>query len=135
MKQAALFLVAVLSAGLDASGVRAADRAPVSMRDPFAVPLEAVHDDGRRNPLQRYPLKDLRLVATVFGIDSPRALVEDPTGLGFVIRVGHVLGTEEARVTRIEAGYLHLESVEKSATQPAPSFSMALRSKSTGEPE
>jgi hypothetical protein len=54
--------------------------------------------------------------------------VEDPTGLGFVIRVGNVIGKEEARVTRIDSRSLHLESTSAAvAGLPLRRFVLVLR--------
>jgi Tfp pilus assembly protein PilP len=102
---------------LGAASVCAADskQALDSFRDPFAVPVQASPGNRPRDPLRRYALKDLRLVAIVSGTDSPRGLVEDPTGLGFVIHVGNVIGKEEARVTHIDSRSLHLESTSTAA--------------------
>ncbi len=91
---------------------------PVNKRDPFrpaflsktilnskkpmaakvAVPLR------RRQPqtvLEKFELDQLRVVATVTGVANPVAMVQDPKGMGHMVRRGTPMGRNGGRVQRI----------------------------------
>jgi len=55
-----------------------------------------------KTPLQRYELEQLKLVAIMWGINSPAAMVETPDGKGYSIKKGYLIGNREGRVKRIE---------------------------------
>ncbi len=55
-----------------------------------------------KTPLQRYELENLKLVAIMWGINSPVAMVEAPDGKGYKIKKGDLVGSREGRVKRIE---------------------------------
>lgn len=52
-------------------------------------------------PLQRYEISQLKLVAILWGPDAPLAMVEDSTGKGFIISKGSYIGKNDGRVTDI----------------------------------
>lgn len=52
-------------------------------------------------PLQKYELKDLKLVAVVVAENGPTAMLEDPTGYGYVVRTGMLVGPNEGVVERV----------------------------------
>jgi type IV pilus assembly protein PilP len=55
-------------------------------------------------PLQRYEIGQLRLVAVIYDTNTPRAVVEDDAGLGYIIRVGTPIGPNGGQVRAIERG-------------------------------
>ena len=55
-----------------------------------------------KTPLQRYELEQLKLVAIMWGINSPAAMVETPDGKGYSIKKGDLIGSREGRVKRVE---------------------------------
>ena len=55
-----------------------------------------------KTPLQRYELEQLKLVAIMWGLNSPAAMVETPDGKGYSIKKGDLIGNREGRVKRIE---------------------------------
>lgn len=57
----------------------------------------------RRNlsPLERYELGQLKLVGIVWDVKEPKAMVEDAAGLGYIIKVGALIGTNEGKVKTI----------------------------------
>lgn len=59
--------------------------------------------------LGRFDLDQLRVVAVVVGTANPVAMVEDPHGLGHVLRVGMLVGKEQARLMSIEPEGVLLE--------------------------
>lgn len=54
-------------------------------------------------PLQRYDPGQLTVVATVWDISPPRAMVEDSTGMGYIISLGTPIGRNDGVVIAIEA--------------------------------
>lgn len=80
---------------------------PIGKRDPFRSFLSSgsgEQDDTPRTPLQRYDLDQYGLVGIIWGIDRPRALVEDPEHVGHVLEIGTYIGKNWGKVTQISAG-------------------------------
>jgi type IV pilus assembly protein PilP len=81
---------------------------PVGKRDPFqnvfgAKEATPVRVEGRKpTPLQRWSLDQLRLSLTVTGTSSPMAMLEDPEGRGWPIRLGDFVGKNWGKVTSIQ---------------------------------
>lgn len=79
---------------------------PIGKRDPFRSFLasgERQADDVPVTPLQRYEIDQYTLVGVIWGIDRPRALVQDPEGVGHVMEVGTYIGRNWGKVTRISS--------------------------------
>lgn len=80
---------------------------PIGKRDPFRSFLGTGGDgndggdDSPRTPLQRYELDEYRLVGIIWGVDRPRALVEDPDRVGHVMEIGTYIGKNWGKVTQI----------------------------------
>ena len=79
---------------------------PIGKRDPFRAFLAgggrgAGEDDTPRTPLQRFEIDEYRLVGIIWGIDRPRALVEDPDKVGHVMEIGTYIGKNWGKVTQI----------------------------------
>ena len=77
---------------------------PIGKRDPFRSFLaEGVRadDDVPRTPLQRFEIDQYSLVGIIWGIDRPRALVEDPERTGHVMEIGTYVGRNWGKVTQI----------------------------------
>ncbi len=77
---------------------------PAGRRDPFRPFLLDIRPEARPQltPLQRYELGQLTVVATVWEASTPRALVEDSSGMGYIIGVGTPIGRNGGVVTAIE---------------------------------
>ena len=78
---------------------------PTGKRDPFR-PLflmrrPAATTTEPQTPLQRYELGQLRLVGVVYDLAPPRAMVEDSSGLGFILTPGTAIGPNGGVVTAI----------------------------------
>jgi type IV pilus assembly protein PilP len=54
-------------------------------------------------PLERLDLTHLKLVALVWSITAPRAMVEDSAGKGYILTVGTSVGKHHGKVTQITA--------------------------------
>jgi Tfp pilus assembly protein PilP len=64
-------------------------------------------------PLERVDLTALKLVAVVWDIPYPRAMVEDSTGKGYILSLGTRVGKNQGQVTKItSAGVVITEKVE-----------------------
>jgi type IV pilus assembly protein PilP len=72
-------------------------------RDPFrSFILDATNErEDSRGPLEQFDLAQLSVVAVVWGTDNPRAVVNDPSGRGYIVREGTYMGKNEGRVIAI----------------------------------
>jgi type IV pilus assembly protein PilP len=81
---------------------------PIGKRDPFRTFIATADEEEIRSPtpLQRYELEQYKLTGIVWGVDRPRALVEDPEGMGHVIELGTYIGKKWGKVTQITSSQL-----------------------------
>jgi len=73
-------------------------------RDPFrSFILDRLNEEGKqaKGPLEEYDLSQLAVVGVVWDAERPRALVEDPSGRGYVVQEGTAMGKNEGRVITI----------------------------------
>lgn len=82
-------------------------------RDPFR-PLSLRPKASQRarenlSPLERYEIGQLKLVGIIWGIKEPRAMVEDAAGLGYIVKVGTVIGPNEGKVKAIKPAEVVIE--------------------------
>lgn len=80
---------------------------PIGKRDPFRSFLSfgtRTEETTPRTPLQKYEIDQYRLVGIIWGVERPRALVEDPEGIGHVMEIGTYIGRNWGKVTQITAG-------------------------------
>jgi type IV pilus assembly protein PilP len=81
---------------------------PVGKRDPFqnvfavkeVTPVKV--PGAKPTPLQKWPIDRLKLVMTMTGTSSPLAMVEDPDGRGWSVRIGTFVGQNWWKVTSIQ---------------------------------
>jgi type IV pilus assembly protein PilP len=77
---------------------------PEGKPDPFKSyvrQLAAVQEADLSSPLQRFDLSQLTVTGIVWSSERPRALIEDPTGKGYVIQTGAAIGKNRGRVVHI----------------------------------
>jgi type IV pilus assembly protein PilP len=75
---------------------------------------EVVSESG--TPLEKMELKQLKLVAIVWSIREPKAMVEDGAGKGYIITNGTSIGKNKGKVTQItSAGVVVSEKHETSS--------------------
>ncbi len=79
--------------------------APQINRDPFR-PMNLrtkTPPRARENlsPLERFELGQLKIVGIIQDIKEPRALIEDTAGLGYIVKVGTPIGSNDGRVKAI----------------------------------
>jgi len=82
-------------------------------RDPFQ-PLTLRAKATRRpraslSPLERYELGQLKLVGVVSDAKEPRAMIEDSAGLGYIVKVGMLIGPDEGKVRAIKSNEVVIE--------------------------
>jgi type IV pilus assembly protein PilP len=86
---------------------------PAGKRDPFRpFTLNTRIQDRPRehlSPLERYDLGQLRLVGVVWHVKEPRAMVEDGTGLGYIVKVGTPIGANDGKVRAIKPNEIVIE--------------------------
>ena len=80
---------------------------PTGRRDPFRS-YEWEHmkrefaDSQQSGPLEQYDLSQLSLVGVVWDVGRARALVQDPSGMSYVVAAGARMGKNSGLVTRID---------------------------------
>lgn len=88
----------------------------IGKRDPFRpFTLNVRSPRGNRvnlSPLERYELGQLKLVGVVWNIKEPNAVVEDSGGLGYVVKVGTPIGSNEGKVKAIQPEKIVIEEIE-----------------------
>ncbi|HEY1268680.1 MAG TPA: pilus assembly protein PilP [Candidatus Binatia bacterium] len=85
---------------------------PMGKRDPFQPPMKSQAKRRPRenlSPLERYEIGQLSLVGVVWDIKDPRAMVEDSSGLGYVVRVGTPIGPNEGKIKQIKPAEVVIE--------------------------
>jgi type IV pilus assembly protein PilP len=81
----------------------------IGKRDPFRSPLDDLiisHGNEAQCPLCKWEIDQLKLVAVVTGTGNPVAMVEDPDGVGHLVRVNTEVGRLAGRVTAIRRDQL-----------------------------
>ncbi len=79
--------------------------APQTNRDPFR-PMNLrtkTPPRARENlsPLERFELGQLKIVGIIWDLKEPRALIEDTAGLGYIVKVGTPIGSNDGTVKAI----------------------------------
>lgn len=84
-------------------------------RDPFRPFTLDLRPDTQEveilSPLQRYEIAQLRLAGTVADLNPPRAMLQDASGMGFIITPGTPIGRRQGVVKAIENGRVIVEEV------------------------
>jgi type IV pilus assembly protein PilP len=80
---------------------------PTGKPDPFRSYVKVFlsrqkNRESPATPLERFDLSQLRVTAVIWGSERPRALVNDPSGKGYIISVGAPIGKNQGRVIRID---------------------------------
>ena len=86
---------------------------PGARRDPFRPFNLNVRPSARRRenlaPLERYEIGQLKLVGVIWDIKEPKAMVEDSTGLGYVVHIGTPIGVNDGKIKAIKPNELIIE--------------------------
>lgn len=82
-------------------------------RDPFRPITLNVRTNTRRrenlSPLERFEIGQLKLVGVVWNVKEPTALVEDNSGLGYMVKVGTPIGSNDGKVREVRRDSLIVE--------------------------
>ncbi len=77
---------------------------PSGKRDPF-LPTEVIGNIGTVAgpifPLENYDLSQLKLVGIIWEVRAPKAMLLDPSGKGYVVKVGDRVGRHNGHVAKI----------------------------------
>lgn len=69
-----------------------------------------------KTPLQKYEVEQLKLVAIIWGINNPIAMVEAPDGKGYKLKKGDLIGNRDGKVKRIEKDRVVVEEQSTEAS-------------------
>ncbi|MBI3620601.1 MAG: pilus assembly protein PilP [Nitrospirae bacterium] len=77
-------------------------------RDPFRsiIVSGGASTGSMTNPLQQYSVKDLKLIAVIWGQLRTGAMIETPDGKGYTVYVGTTVGNREGVVKQIKPDQL-----------------------------
>ena len=67
------------------------------------------HPSQTLSPLERYELRQLKLVGIVWRVKEPSAMIEDSAGLGYVVKVGTPMGPNDGKVIAIQPDQIIVE--------------------------
>jgi type IV pilus assembly protein PilP len=84
-------------------------------RDPFR-PMTVKTNAASRSrenlsPLERFDIGQLKIVGIVTDLKEPRAMVEDSAGLGYTVKVGTPIGSNDGRVKVIGRDQIVVEEI------------------------
>jgi type IV pilus assembly protein PilP len=91
---------------------------PAGKRDPFFSPLYRVTEqagmtsDETKTPLQRLDLGQFKVVGIILETPEPKALIEDNSGLGYIVTSGTLIGSNGGVIKSIEPGRVLVEEYE-----------------------
>lgn len=90
---------------------------PSGKRDPFFSPLHRVTEtaavaDEAKTPLQRLDLGQFKLVGVILDTREPKALIEDNSGLGYIVTRGTFIGSKGGIIRTIEPRRVVVEEYE-----------------------
>jgi len=90
---------------------------PSGKRDPFFSPLYRVTEqapmtEGARTPLQRLDLGQFKVVGILLETGEPKALIEDNSGLGYIVTSGTLIGSKGGVIKSIESDRILVEEYE-----------------------
>ncbi len=91
---------------------------PIGKRDPFKKYAGELVTDVwlPRSPLERYGLDELNLTAIVWGISTPRALLQAPDGYSYIVRTNMRVGKNRGRVSRVTKRKVFVEEEYRDPT-------------------
>jgi type IV pilus assembly protein PilP len=81
------------------------------LRDPFRPPPPPAAPKKPRTGLQAMAIEEYRLVGIVLAGKQFRAMVEDKSGIGYLLRPGTMLGSEGGRVKEIQRDRVIIEEI------------------------
>lgn len=97
---------------------------PEGKPDPFKSyvrQLVAIQQADLSSPLQRFDLSQLTVTGIIWSSEKPRALIEDPTGKGYVVQTGAAIGKNRGRIVfigdnRVTVKETYVDSADQATT-------------------
>lgn len=110
---------AATASGSEGAGADAAPEAAATMVDPRRDPFRPftldlrpeTREDEILSPLQRYELPQLRLTGVIVDLLPPRAMLQDNSGMGFIVTPGTPIGRRHGVVKSIEPRRIVVEEL------------------------
>lgn len=78
---------------------------PTGLRDPFRSyewERDKLAEADVRGPLEEFDVSQLSVVGVVWNVGNARALIQDPSGQGFIVGEGARVGKNEGRIIKID---------------------------------
>ena len=78
---------------------------PTGLRDPFRSfewEREKLAETEVRGPLEEFDVNQLSVVGVVWNVGNARALIQDPSGQGFIVSEGARVGKNAGRIIKID---------------------------------
>lgn len=78
---------------------------PTGLRDPFRSfewEREKLAEADIRGPLEEFDVSQLSVVGVVWNVGNARALIQDPSGQGFIVSEGARVGKNDGRIIKID---------------------------------
>ena len=78
---------------------------PTGLRDPFRSfewEREKLAEAEMRGPLEEFDVSQLSVVGVVWNVGNARALIQDPSGQGFIVSEGARVGKNDGRIIKID---------------------------------
>ena len=78
---------------------------PTNLRDPFRSfewERDKLAEAEVRGPLEEYDINQLSVVGVVWNVGNARALIQDPSGQGFIVGEGAKVGKNQGRIVKID---------------------------------
>jgi type IV pilus assembly protein PilP len=78
---------------------------PTGLRDPFRSyewEREKLAEAEVRGPLEEFDVSQLSVVGVVWNVGNARALIQDPSGKGFIVSEGARVGKNDGRIIKID---------------------------------
>jgi hypothetical protein len=108
------------SKGKKAEAATGEHLAPQINRDPFRpMGLRTKSPPRARenlSPLERFELGRLKIVGIIWDLKEPRALIEDTAGLGYIVKVGTPIGSNDGTVKAIGRSEVIVEEFYEDAS-------------------
>lgn len=103
-------------------------------RDPFRSfewekLKQDLFDEANRGPLQQFDLSQLSVVGVVWDVNNARALIQDPSGMSYIVGQGARVGKNDGRVIRIDDDLVVVKEkyVDSTGKETIQSVEMRLR--------
>jgi Tfp pilus assembly protein PilP len=78
---------------------------PTNLRDPFRSyewDRDSLAEAEVRGPLEQFDVNQLSVVGVVWNVGNARALIQDPSGQGFIVGEGARVGKNAGRIIKID---------------------------------